>query len=88
MTDRECIVEYERGHPSEEERESSKVAVSVKTSSLLLDHDQLLQYQRARNSEKVAVRLTMAFGQFILSDGDYMVQINLFLLICQNGWSL
>ena len=90
MTDRECIVEYECGHPSEEERESSKVAVSVKTSSLLLDHDQLLQYQRARNSEKVAVRLTMAFGQFILSDGDYMVQmcINSFLLISQNGWSL
>ena len=28
MTDRECIVEYERGHPSEEERESSKLAVS------------------------------------------------------------
>ena len=90
MTDRECIVEYERGHPSEEERESSKLAVSVKTSSLLLDHVQLLQYQRARNSEKVAVRLTMAFGQFILSDGDYMVQmcINLFLLVSQNGWSL
>ena len=49
MTDRECIVEYERGHPSEEERESSKLAVSDEASSLLLDHVQLIQYQRARN---------------------------------------
>ena len=28
MTDRECIIEYERGNPSEEKRESSRLAVS------------------------------------------------------------
>ena len=27
MTDRECIIEYERGNPSEEEREASRLAV-------------------------------------------------------------
>ena len=29
LADRECIVEYERGNPSEEERESSTLAVSI-----------------------------------------------------------
>ena len=29
MSDRECIIEFERGHPSDEEREASRLAVSI-----------------------------------------------------------
>ena len=36
MTDRECILEYVRGNPTEEEKESSKLAVSL---SVLNKHE-------------------------------------------------
>ena len=41
MSDRECIIEYKRGSPSDEEREASSLAVS----SLLL----LFIFQRINN---------------------------------------
>ena len=68
MTDRVCIIEYERGNPSEEEREASRLAVGF-IKSLSVSIVIFCQYLRARDSDQVAVRLTMAFGRFILSDG-------------------